>query len=135
VLELLSVDLPPGGCGYTVTYRAGLDAGGERVFEPIVRYVREHAMGSEPVQGLRRRLRLDDTRTVTSISVTGQSVSYKDVRDSAAAAPGSGVPGSLPTLASLDRWRIAGRRVYQRATVAWSPWPYDDGYTSPRWWW
>uniref|UniRef100_UPI003F498C42 hypothetical protein n=1 Tax=Nonomuraea sp. CA-251285 TaxID=3240002 RepID=UPI003F498C42 len=135
VVELVTVEWPPDGSGYTVTYRAGLDVAGHPVFAPIVRYVAAHAMWSEDVQGVRRRLRLEDTRTPTSISVTGQSISYKDTHDSASARPGSGTPGALPTLASLDRWRVAGRRVYQRPTVSWSPWPHQDAYPFPHWWW
>lgn len=136
VLEIVSATPEPApSCTWTVTYRAGLDVPNDRRFAPIVRYVREHAMWGELVQGLQRRLNLADTRTAKSISVTGQSVTYERVHDSSAAKPGSGVPGSLPTLESLDRWRVRGRRVYQRETQHWEPWPYDSRSYSGQWWW
>lgn len=127
---------------YTVVYQAGLDAANDLDMEPIRLYVRLHAMYSPGVQALLRRVNPEAARKVTDLSVTGQSVKYKDVYSTDDAKPGTGVPGALPTLASLDRWRVAGRRVYVRPSEYGSaaPWPYGpDLYFSAReraqWWW
>jgi hypothetical protein len=136
VVEVVSAEpeLDPPSTGtwtglYTVVYRAGLDAAGAPEMEPIRRYVRTHASYSPEVQALLRRVDVEATRTAKSLSVDGQSVTYEDVRPQGSTAPGSGMPGALPSLASLDRWRIAGRRVYRRQgdCDGREPWPYGPG--------
>lgn len=111
---------------FTVTYLAGLDARADRELRPILRYVRAHAMSLPPVVRLWRATNPDDARTVTSLSVEGQSVSYANTTPTGGGqpGPGSGAPGAAPTLTSLDRWRVAGRRVFQRRTPPRGPWPY-----------
>jgi hypothetical protein len=97
---------------YTVTYTAGLNGVSDADLEPLRRFVRTHAFYSPTLQALLREQNPALARQVASVSVEGQSVTYSDTYDTADAEPGSGAPGSLPTLASCDRWRR--RSVYQR---------------------
>lgn len=118
---------------FTVVYTAGIDAATNDEMEPIRRYVRTHAIYAPSLQALVRQVDPDLTRKTTAVSVEGQSITYQDVYASTSG-PGSGAPGALPVLASLDRWRIAGRRVSRRRTDPSSipPWPYD--YTPCKHW-
>lgn len=117
---------------FTVVYRAGLNAAEDPAQEPIRRYVRAHAANAPTVQALARKLAPQLPREIVSLSVEGQSVTYTG-RDNSATAPGSGFPGSLPGLAALDRWRVAGRRVARRRTTPadFAPWPYDYAWRRP----
>lgn len=98
---------------FTVTYIAGIDAATDPVLDPIRRYVRVHAMNSPEFT------RMWKTATkaegdVRSLSAEGQSVSFSPpTLGGGGGKAGSGEPGTLPTLGSLDRWRLAGRRAYQ----------------------
>jgi hypothetical protein len=98
---------------YTVEYTAGLDGANDPDLVPLRRFVRAHAMYSTDVRALYRRLSPEASRMVTAMSVEGQSVTYSDTY---AASGQPGAPGTLPTLASCDRWRLSGRRVFQRRT-------------------
>ncbi len=119
---------------YTVVYVAGLDGAADPELEPLRRFVRTHAIYSTDVQALFRRVAPERARLVEQSSVEGQSVTYADTY-AVTGEPGSGSPGALPTLASCDRWRIAGRRVFQRPTPYVEPWPWE--YHDWRWreWW
>ncbi|MFC6883355.1 hypothetical protein [Actinomadura yumaensis] len=120
---------------FTVTYRAGLDAANDPELAPIRRFVRAHAQYSPEVQRLAREVVPDAGRVAKSASTDGQSATWE--ADVPTPAPGSGVAGELPTKASCDRWRIAGRRVSQRPGVT-LPWPYDRpgplAWVPPRGW-
>lgn len=112
---------------FTVTYVAGLDGADDPELEPLRRFVRTHAIYSPDIRALYRRLAPEQARQVASLSVEGQAVTYTDTF---AASGQPGAPGTLPTLASCDRWRIAGRRVFQRRTPRWRDdwyreWPYE----------
>lgn len=136
--EETDVDGDPTG-RYTVVYTAGLDAANNPELRPIRRYVAVHAFFSPDVQTMFRRVAPDRARLLQQVNVEGQSVTYVDTY-AAPGAPGSGGPGSLPTLESLDRWRLAGRRVVQHRTPygQTQPWPYDfPGERRPpfEWWW
>jgi hypothetical protein len=130
VTEEEDTDGSPTGL-WRVTYVAGLDGAADPELEPLRRYVRVHAIYSPGVQAWYRRTAPDLARTVTSVSVEGQSVSWSDnfppplPGQMAGKEAGQTAPGSLPTLASCDRWRIAGRRVFQRTTPP-PRWPYRD---------
>lgn len=118
---------------FTVTYTAGIDARTDPALEPIRRYVRVHALNSPDFT------RMWKTATsaqgeIRSVSAEGQSVTFARANLGAGDTtpkPGSGEPGSLPTLGSLDRWRVAGRRAYQAPTRALSPWDTWDGGDRP----
>ncbi|MFF4777538.1 hypothetical protein ACFY05_32245 [Microtetraspora fusca] len=110
---------------YTVVYTAGLDAVTDPDLAPIRRLVRDLAIHSPVVQSLFRRLLPDEARRVTSLSVEGQSVTYADTYPTAPASSGERFPGSPLPFSSVDRWRLAGRRVRQFATRATEPWPYE----------
>jgi hypothetical protein len=139
-VEETDTDGAPTGL-YRVTYVAGLDGANDPELEPLRRYVRTHAIYSPGVQAWYRRTAPDLARTVTSVAVEGQSVSWSDNFPSpvpgqqAGQEAGAARPGSLPTLASCDRWRVAGRRVFQRETPPprwpdrdWAyEWPYNGG--------
>lgn len=116
---------------YTVVYTAGLDGVADPELEPLRRFVRTHALYSETVQTILRRVAPESARKVASLGVEGQNVTYADVYAVADNAAELGLPGALPTFKSCDRWRLAGRRVRQAATRANGPWPYEG-----RWgWW
>jgi hypothetical protein len=125
---------------WTVVYTAGLDGASDSELLPIRRFVKTHAFYAPQVQAWFRRVAPQLAREVNRVSVEGQEVAYDRVF-ATTDQPGSGAPGTLPTLKSLDKWKRAGRRVYQRPT--WpgeaSPWPYDDTYrpgqpVGPGWW-
>jgi hypothetical protein len=105
---------------FTITYRAGLNAKDDPELRPIRRYVTAAAMNSP--QFLRMwRVATSARGEIKSTTTEGQSVTY----DSATlGGGGQGQAGALPTLKSLDRWRIAGREVFQRRTRPRPPWPY-----------
>lgn len=93
---------------FTVTYTCGLDARTEAKYAPIRRYVMAWATVHDAVGAHVPSSR----REITSVSVEGQSVTFKPVGGvDPATIP---VEQRLPQLSSLDRWRIAGRRVFQR---------------------
>lgn len=114
---------------FTIVYRAGIDARTDPVLRPIRRFVMLHAKHSPEVVAYWKKV-TKATGEVRSESAEGQSVSYAPASMSGNAQtgvkPGDLTPGSLPTMASLDRWRVAGRRVYQAATLA-SRWPFYGG--------
>ncbi len=120
---------PPYDTGYfTVTYTAGLDCT-EADKRPILRYVTAHAMNDPQVLRVWEQV-TGGHGAITSVSAEGQSISYGAVNFGGGGLAGSGVPGALPSLPSLDRWRRAGRRVFTRKTpigALASPWPYDGG--------
>jgi hypothetical protein len=115
---------PPVPTGYfTIVYTAGLDCR-DPDKAPILRYITAHAENSPAVTRLFQTTS-PQGRTISSASTTGQSVTYTPTTLGGGGPAGSGAPGALPTLTSLDRWRLAGRRVFQRAGTA-DVWPYSD---------
>lgn len=135
VSEVEEVDENSAGTGYwLVTYRAGLDVRGDPQYGPIMRVLRAHAVEHPESIRLWRTVghgsAAGDRRTKT-LSAEGQSVTYEftgfDGTAESSRAVGASVGG--PVLwASIDRWRTAGRRVFQRAG---SLSPADD--TGWRW--
>lgn len=110
---------------YTVVYVAGLDGANDPELEPLRRFVRAAAMYAPDLQQWLRRTNPEASRVVTSLGVDGQSVTWSD----AYTVPGGGEAGGVgrvPSLSSCDRWRIAGRRVFQRRTLTPRPWPGGD---------
>jgi hypothetical protein len=110
---------------FTITYRAGLDAKNDPDLSPIVRYVKAAALNSPEIILMWKaatRARGD----VKSVTTDGQSISYDTPSLGGGGAAGSGSPGALPNLASLDYWRVAGRRVFQRETPYRPPWPHSS---------
>ena len=105
---------------YTVTYTYGLNAVIDPQMEPIRRWIRAAAVASPEVASV--WMSVDPSggggRVINSLSAEGQSVSYGAVTVPGAGAgggaAGSGAPGAVPLLSTLDRWRVAGRRVFQR---------------------
>lgn len=121
---------------FTVTYVAGLDSVNDPELEPIRRFIRLHAMFDPTTQILFRQLRPDIATRVMTASLEGQSATITDtypamsgasMRSPAAVTASLTMPGSMPTLASCDRWRISKRRVHQRPSLPGqaAPWPYD----------
>jgi hypothetical protein len=108
---------PPVPTGlFTVTYRVGLDAANDPALRPIRRYVLTHAMNSPEVTRV-WKIATGTQGEVRTLSAEGQSVTFTaPTLGGGGGKAGSGEPGALPTLASLDRWRLAGRRVYQAPT-------------------
>jgi hypothetical protein len=110
---------------FTVTYTAGLDAKNDPSLRPIRRFIMAAAANSEDVT-LLWRTATGSKGAIKSVSAEGQSVSFDPAYPLGAPPPsgrGSGAkpvearqPGELPTFGWLDRWRVAGRRVYQGAT-------------------
>ncbi|MBO2461683.1 hypothetical protein [Actinomadura violacea] len=139
VTEETDADGDPTGL-YTVEYIAGLDGANDPDLAPLRRYVRAAAIYSPEVRAWFKRVAPELARQITNLSVDGQSVTYSDTY---AVPPGGGAGaadgvGQVPPLSSCDRWRIAGRRVYQRPTPlgpGWWPcrdwayeWPYGGGF-------
>lgn len=110
---------------YTITYRAGIDAKNDPLLRPIVRYVTAHALNSPEVTRL-WEITVKPKGRIKSATTEGQSVTYDRATLGGGGNAGSGAPGALPTLASLDRWRIAGRQVFQRQTSYRPPWPHSS---------
>lgn len=104
---------------YTVTYTAGIDAR-LALYLPIRRYIEAAIYDHDEIARIWQREQGTAARRERSISVEGQSVSYDYLT------PGGSVQGKQgqssptlgtgrPSLKSLDRWRLAGRRVFQRS--------------------
>lgn len=116
---------------FTITYIAGINAKDDPVLRPIVRYVTAHALNS-PEFVAWWKTETKPKGDIKSVTTEGQSISYDKVSLGGGGTAGSGAPGALPTLKSLDRWRLAGRRVFQRKTLHREPWPYS-GYSGRSW--
>ena len=121
VIEILTAEpegIEPFPIGtYTVTYTYGLNVVTDPQMAPVRRWILASAVASSEVASAYSSTAPDGGRVVTSVSAEGQSISYSAVKvpsASVAGAAGSGAPGSVPLLSSLDRWRVAGRRVFQR---------------------
>lgn len=106
---------PDADGSFTVTYLCGIDARTGVETEPIRRYIRAHAANS-PEATRHWHSIVKPTGAIKSASTQGQSVSYDKATLGGGGTSGSGAPGSLPTLGSLDRWRLAGRNAYQSRT-------------------
>lgn len=110
---------------YAVTYVWGLDAAAGGALEPIRRWVLAHAGATPEARRLVRVAAVGSARSITSLSAEGQSVSY-----SAEGTGGSNRVDALvdefglPTLRTLDRWRRANRRIYQRPYPARPSWTW-----------
>lgn len=104
---------------YTVTYTAGLDAR-QSMYLPIRRYIEGAVLDHDEIARLWQVTQGEDaTRRRRSVSVEGQAVTYDYLT------PGGSVQGKQgqataslgtgrPSLSSMDRWKLAGRRVFQR---------------------
>lgn len=107
---------------FTVTYTWGLDAGNDPELRPIRRYIIAQAMQHPRIVTLWQEGQGDAARRVRSVSAEGQSVSFdyltpggaEVARNANGTATAMTEGASGPPLASLDRWRINGRRAYQR---------------------
>lgn len=123
IIRILNVDPVPGLEGYwRVTYLAGIDAKNDPSMGPIRRYIRAHALNSPEVTALWKTV-TNTQGDVRSVSAEGQSVSFSTPTLGGGGQVGSGAPGALPALSSLDYWRVAGRRVHQGPTRG-GQWPY-----------
>lgn len=125
---------------FTVVYQVGIDYLNDVECRPIRRYVVAAAGNNyDLLMYAQRELKLRGPVSSVSTSTEGQSknVQYAHLGymppTSRSASQGMDYPGQLPKLTTLDRWRLAGRRVHQAPDRGydyreWSP----DGY--PRWW-
>lgn len=121
LIEILTTDAEtvypfPTGT-YTVTYTYGLNVVTDPQLAPVRRWITASVLASPELSSLYATSDPVGSRLVSSLSAEGQSVSYGAVKvpaASVAGAAGSGAPGSVPLLSSLDRWRVARRRVFQR---------------------
>lgn len=109
---------------YTVTYTAGLDAANDVALLPIRRFVSAAAMNSPMVLDLWRAARSDGGRIITSLSTEGQSIGYKETTVLGTGTLAAGAAGSIPTLDSLDRWSLRGKRVFQRRDPGTYDWTF-----------
>lgn len=102
---------------FTVTYTAGLDARTDPRLEPIRRFVIAHAVNSPALVEVWEHQQRDAgvRGQVKSVSTEGQSISYAALSQGGGGAAGSGAPGALPSLVSLNPWRRAA--VFQRRTA------------------
>lgn len=130
VVEVTSVvaeTYPDGGppTGYfTVSYLAGLDVRTDESLSPILRYIRAHALNDPAIVRLWEQTTAGKPMT-KSVTAEGQSITWERASLGGGGQAGSGVPGSLPKLSSLDQWRVGGRRVFQRRSEpVVGDWPY-----------
>lgn len=112
VPEVDPIDGSPTG-RYTVTYTAGIDARSAQ-YGVIQRYVYNAALGDPEVARLWQAKQGAAAKRERNVSVEGQSISYDYLTPTGVERAGSGGGSAAPTLASMDRWRLAGRRVFQR---------------------
>ena len=123
---------PPVPTGYfTVTYTAGLDCR-DPDKRPILRYITAHAMNAPEVVRLWEQHSSQD-RSVTGVSVEGQGISYAPATLGGGGAAGSGAPGALPTLSSLDKWRRVSVFVRRTPHAGDEAWPYNNRLWSRTW--
>jgi hypothetical protein len=124
--EILDTDGWPTGW-WDVSYRGGLNARTDQRLRPIRRVVLAQAAQSDEAYRLwvtEGHGAADDgtgRKQIRSVSAESQSVSYDFAKPgqvsqaSSSAAGGDGGPVGGPVRwASIDQWRIRGRRVYQR---------------------
>lgn len=107
---------------YTLVYTAGLDAANDPALAPIRRYVVAHAANSPQFVSEWSRTESGKAGTIKSASTEGQSVTYDKATLGGGGEAGSGKPGALPSISSLDQWG-AGPAVFQRRGFD-LPWPY-----------
>jgi hypothetical protein len=105
---------------YTITYIAGIDAT-QPIYLPVRRYIENTVLRSGDVVRLWQSMQGKKAQRVRSVSVEGQSISYEYLTPggveslaSSRAQAGPQATNGAPTLKSLDRWRLAGRRVFIR---------------------
>lgn len=119
VPELDTIDGTPTGY-YTVTYEAGIDAT-QPIFLPIRRYIEAAVLDHGEVIRLWQTQQGKAARRERSVSVEGQSISWDYLSPSGIEGK-QGQSDSLgtgrPSLKSMDRWRLAGRRVFQRSGLS-----------------
>lgn len=132
-LEEIEAGIPSGY--WTVHYWAGLDTRGDPRLRPVRRVLLAHAATQPAADALWRTVGGGagaGGKRIKSVSAEGQSVSYDYLSAAGGfvAPPGSRATGGAaggphpvggPVLwSSIDRWRLAGRRVYQRpVTTDW----------------
>lgn len=112
---------------FTVTYTAGIDAFTDPTMRPIRRYVKAHAMNSPDFLRLWRTL-TTTKGVIKTITAESQSVTFTPAtlnESTSETKAGSGAPGALPLIGSLDKWRLSGRRIYQGRSHV-SQFPYQD---------
>lgn len=109
---------------WTVSYRAGLDAKNDPELRPIRRVVMTHAAAQPAAVALWRAAGAgavaDVGKRIKAVSAEGQSISYDFLSPSGGPAgpAAAGAVGGAVQWSSIDRWRVAGRRVYQRKAPA-----------------
>jgi hypothetical protein len=99
---------------FTVTYLWGLDAAADPELAPIRRYIAWAAQNDPAVVSLWQEGQPDKGRVVQSAATEGQTVTYRYRTPTSVAATAGQQEPKPPKLEDLDRWRVAGRRVFQR---------------------
>lgn len=141
---------------FTVTYTVGLDVANDVELRPIRRYLTAAALNNYLLlQYAETKLGMRGPVQSVSVATEGQSknVSYGHLGylppASRSSTQGMDYPGQLPKLTTMDRWRLAGRRVHQAPTAV-DPWrrerasgelggwyggeDYIDRASGGRWW-
>lgn len=109
---------------FTVVYEVGLDYRNEPELGPIRRYVRAAALNNpELLLHVSRATSLRGQVQSVSVSTEGQSknVTYAPLGLGGGGQAAADAPGALPPKSSLDRWRLANRRVVQAPDLARDP--------------
>lgn len=116
--EAAEVDQDGRETGYwTVTYRAGLNVRDDRTYGPIQRVIVAHAAEQPAAVRMWREHGYGaggGDRRVRSVGAEGQSVSYEYMTPSGQSTAAAGSVGGPVLWKTIDRWRIAGRRVFTR---------------------
>lgn len=128
-VDPISVEYEPLDTGMTrVTVVHGYDAKNDPDMDPVRRYVARAVLSHPDLMALWSEKKPETvTRRMKSASTDGQSISYdylspdgRSLTDVAKA--------NVPNIESLSYWRVAGRRVFQRAGFGSDPLPlYGSG--------
>jgi hypothetical protein len=101
---------------FTVVYEVGLDYLNDDELRPIRRYVRAAAQNDPTLLAYLANTKGGHGAIKSmSVSTEGQSknITYADVSYGGGGQAGADSPGALPSKKSMDRWRLAGRRIHQ----------------------
>jgi hypothetical protein len=94
---------------YTVDYTAGLNARTMQALHPIRRYVAAAAALDPTITRLSANM-----RPISAVNVDGQGITYGEGTSTKPSPGAPPLPGQLPSMDTMKRWQVKGRRVFQR---------------------
>jgi hypothetical protein len=94
---------------YTIDYTGGLNARTEQALHPIRRYVAAAAALDPTIMRLSAAM-----RPISAVNVDGQGITYGEGTSTKPMPGAAPQPGQLPSMDTMKRWQVKGRRVFQR---------------------